>query len=114
MKFRKKPVEVEAIRWTGKNTREVKRWISEQEAARTLAAVVAVFIPRRGPGMSETLWKNVADEEWSDDVTAAVYDYLHETYVGVKTGQFIICGTKGEFYPCDADGDVPLNYEEVR
>jgi hypothetical protein len=31
----------------------------------------------------------------------------------VKKGQFIICGLKGEFYPCDPD-TLWAKYEEVR
>lgn len=113
MKFRKKPVEVEAVRWTGKNTREVRAWITEQERGRMLAEKVAVFVPRRSAAMTETLWKNIADPEWSDEVTAAIYDYLHETYVGVKDGHWIICGVKGEFYPCD-DSTFHDTYERVQ
>lgn len=106
MKFRKRPVEVEAIQWTGRNAREVKRWINDQCARhrlRTLNEFVALFITRRDHNVSNTLWLNIADDDWSDDITAAVYDYLHETYVGVKDGQWIICGIEGEFSPHDAD-----------
>lgn len=35
-------------------------------------------------------------------ITAEVYDELHETWVGVKDGDYIIKGIKGEFYPHDA------------
>lgn len=34
-------------------------------------------------------------------ITAEVYDYLHETWVGVKDNDFIIRGLQGEFYPHD-------------
>lgn len=45
-------------------------------------------------------------------VTAYVYDHLHDTWVGVKDGDWIIEGVAGEFYP--HDGDLfPTNYEEV-
>ena len=32
-----------------------------------------------------------------------VFDYLHQTWVGCKLGDFIIKGVKGEFYPCVKD-----------
>jgi len=45
----------------------------------------------------------------------AVFDGLHTTWVKFETGDWIICGVKGEFYPCkpyvfavtyeEADGD---------
>lgn len=34
-------------------------------------------------------------------ITADVYDELHDTWVGVKNGDYIIKGIKGEFYPHD-------------
>lgn len=43
---------------------------------------------------------------WPDaepDIVAVVWDKLHDTWVGVKDGQYIIKGMKGEFYPCDPD-----------
>lgn len=37
----------------------------------------------------------------SSVITAEVYDELHDTWVGVKNGDYIIQGIKGEFYPHD-------------
>lgn len=34
-------------------------------------------------------------------ITAEVYGELHDTWVGVKNGDYIIRGIKGEFYPHD-------------
>jgi hypothetical protein len=34
-------------------------------------------------------------------IEAYVYDELHDTWVGVKHGDYIIKGIKGEFYPHD-------------
>lgn len=34
-------------------------------------------------------------------ITAEVYDELHDTWVGVKDGDYIIKGIQGEFYPHD-------------
>jgi hypothetical protein len=46
------------------------------------------------------------------DVTAEVYDYLHDTWVGVKDGDYIMQGIQGEFYP--HDGPLfPEAYDEV-
>lgn len=46
-------------------------------------------------------------------ITAEVYDYLHDTWVGVKDGDFIIRGLEGEFYPHDAPL-FPVAYDEVK
>lgn len=58
VQLRKRPVDVQAVRWTGDNEAEL---------------------------------------------TGSVFDDLHSTWVGVKTGQWIIRGVKGEFYPCDPE-----------
>lgn len=34
-------------------------------------------------------------------ITAEIYDELHDTWVGVKNGDYIIKGLQGEFYPHD-------------
>ena len=78
MKYRTKPVEVEAVRFTG-DVNKVQGFTG-----------VAIF--------------NEVDREDRGDnpeIVAEVYDRLHSTWVGVKLGQWIIRGTKGEFYPCD-------------
>jgi hypothetical protein len=90
MRFRKKPVEIEAVRWTGDNMSELKEF---------------------APGLVETHEREARD----DNLTAEVWDYLHDTWVGIKTGQWVIRGTEGEFYPCEDDGTgtAPINYERI-
>jgi hypothetical protein len=79
MKFRKKPIEVEAVRWTGSNAEEV----------RALAGTLFDVLDEQ-------------DRASSDDpeATAQIYDALHSTWVLVQTGDWIIKGVQGEFYPC--------------
>ncbi|MBF6515537.1 hypothetical protein IU421_14790 [Nocardia cyriacigeorgica] len=77
-RFRKKPVEVEAIRWTGSNVNELFRFTNGKFAA-----------------------IEPDDREGDPEKTGEVLDVLHATWVGVYTGQWIIKGVKGEFYPCD-------------
>lgn len=111
MEFVKKPIPIHAVRWTGKNTPEVKAFVKEHGLQG--GAEVAGFVKRRGPGVTKALWEGqIADDDWSEDITAAVYDFLHETWVGVKDGQWIMRGTEGELYPCEDDGtgEAPLNY----
>jgi hypothetical protein len=119
VRFRKLPVEVEAIRWSGKNYADIKRWVAlrhnEYSGEFDIPKDVHFFLKRRATGMTETLWQNIADDDWDSDITAAVYDYLHQTYVGLKDGQWVMCGTVGEFYPCadNGTGQAPLNYAPV-
>ena len=37
----------------------------------------------------------------SGDGWAQVYDSLHDTWVNVKPGQYVVRGVRGEFYPLD-------------
>lgn len=83
-RYRKRPVEVDTIQWTGDNEPEVQAFTG-------------------GPATFYAL--EPEDRENSDDpeVTAAVFDKLHSTWVGVKTGQHIVRGVKGEYYPIAED-----------
>lgn len=75
MKYRKKPVVVEAIRWTGRNIDELIRFCPE------------VGLPK---------WR-IGDEELELYFRTLEGDHL------VNTGDYIICGVAGEYYPCKPD-----------
>ena len=78
-RFRHKPTVVSAVRWTGGNTDEV----FELTGCQHFAPVDP--LGRAGdPG-----------------ITAEVWDKLHSTWIGVKTGQWVARGTKGELWPVD-------------
>ena len=89
-RFKKKPVEVEAVQWTEDNFRTLYRFTD---------------------GRFDTAHPD--DRIDDPEITAQVFDELHSTWVGVKTGDWIIQGVLGEFYPCN--GEVfEGTYEEVR
>ncbi|MEU9887940.1 hypothetical protein [Sphaerisporangium sp. NPDC051011] len=77
--FRKKPVTVEAVQWTGANTEAVK-----------------AFVGQRDTGECRFLLPEEITGVWED---AHVYDELHNTWVTVYVGQWVVKGVKGEFYP---------------
>ena len=79
MKYRKKPVEIEAIRFQN-NHDEVNAWCQALEP-------------------SDLLWFR---DGFALDWPGEVWDKLHNTWVRVKDGQWIIHGVQGEFYTCDA------------
>lgn len=81
-RFRKKPVEVSALQWDGENVEEVRD-----------------FTEGRFDALDELDRKNCDDPE----ATAQVFDVLHSTWVLVQTGDWIIKGIQGEFYPCRSD-----------
>lgn len=92
--YQKKPVQVEAVQFKD-NYEEIEKFT-------------------RGS------FRLVGEEDRGDDpdVIAEVFDYLHNTWVGVKEGQYIIKGVTGEFYPCapavfDATYEL-VNWEHAR
>ncbi|MGX1116371.1 hypothetical protein RKD37_001734 [Streptomyces ambofaciens] len=90
-RYRKKPVEVDTIQWTGDNEAELIAFTSNNFHA-----------------------LDDADRENSDDpeATAEVYDKLHSTWILVYTGQHIVRGVKGEYYPI-AEDVLAETYERV-
>ncbi|MFF6829609.1 hypothetical protein [Streptomyces longwoodensis] len=92
-RYRKRPIEVDTIQWTGTNEADVQAFTA-------------------GPSNFYAL--DPADRENSDDpeATATVYDKLHSTWVLVYTGQHIVRGVKGEYYPI-AEDVLAETYEPV-
>lgn len=82
MKYRKKPVIIDAIQWTGYNPNEIKMFIGDAgEVFIHDAAWLAGVAPPKVEITIHTL---------EGDMTASVGDY-------------IINGVHGEFYPCKPD-----------
>lgn len=86
--YRKRPITVEAIQWTGHNEAEIK-----------------VFTGGNFQAVSD------AGPEFLG-VTAEVFDRLHSTLVGVRTGQYIVRRLEAEFYPID-EQVLAETYERV-
>ena len=82
MKYRTKPVEIEAIQFTGLNFEEVKNFINE------------------------SLIYAIIDTEWKTGKDRPRVVMKIKTLVGdmkVSEGDYIVKGLKGEFYPCKPD-----------
>lgn len=79
-KYRKKPVEIEAIQWTGENINEVMDFMK---------------------------WRNASHDKHSGLVIHTL-----EGNHNALTGDFIIKGIAGEFYPCKPEIFV-LTYDAV-
>ena len=78
MKFRKKPVEIEAIQWTGDNLGEICEFVNHYDI-------------RVAPHGIEGIQK----EE--------LYINTLEGTMHASEGDWIIKGVHGEFYPCKPD-----------
>lgn len=80
MKYRKKPVAVEAVRWTGDNFAELDAFAGTQ-------------------------FGTIHPDDRGDDPDndAQVYDKLHSVWVPFSAGDWVIRGVQGELYPCKAE-----------
>jgi hypothetical protein len=89
MKYRTKPVEIEAVRFTG-----------DVESL-------------QGFSGSHRVWA-VDEQDRTDDpdILAEFYDDRHSTWIGVKLGQWIIRGADGRLSLCD-DKEFREKYERV-
>ena len=83
MKYRKKPVVIEAIQWTGLNLEEIKSFVGE------------------------SLQYDIIDTAWLAGASVPPHvDMVIKTLEGnhvCTKGDFIIKGVHGEFYPCKPD-----------
>lgn len=89
MKYRKKPVVIKAVQWTGENREEI----------RTFCTYSAFFVPTR----QDTEGRST---KWSlliDNIEGIMY---------AEIGDYIIRGVNGEFYPCKPDV-FEKTYEKV-
>lgn len=72
-KYKTKPFEVEAVQYVGSNADEINAF-------------------------TDGGFNVGVSEDWAE-----VYDYLQQTWVNVNINDFIIKGSKEEFYPCDPE-----------
>lgn len=82
MKYIKKPVIIEAIKWTGLNLEEIKEFVGD------------------------SLRYDILDATWEVGKGAPVILLTIRTLEGdhiCTKGDFIIKGVRGEFYPCKPD-----------
>lgn len=111
MKYRKKPVEIEAMQWdrTENTFDAIDEWtehvIERDDNGRPRKAACYFMLILDGwddlarDVLGDEDVKSRRDEGWD----AVVYDSLHGTWVNVRENDWIIRGVQGEFYPCRAD-----------
>lgn len=93
VRYVSRPIEIDAVQWTGENTNEVRDFVGVRDNG------------ERGFLLSSEAFGN-------HEKPALVWDYLHATWVGVGVGDYIIRGTRGEYYPCNPEVFV-AKYEPV-
>lgn len=92
MKFRKKPVVIEALKWTGSNIQELSEWAAAAHYERggavptkRLGIALPLDLVSRGDGEFDLVIKTLEGE------------------MKANYGDWVICGIGGEFYPCRPD-----------
>lgn len=74
MRYKTKPFEVDAVKFDGINGPELLEF-------------------------TEGGFNVLDNPEYN--IAAEVYDYLHQTWIGVRVGDYIIRASEQECYPCD-------------
>lgn len=87
--YRKRPIELQAIQWTGENEAEIQAWT----------------------GRSIFYKLDVEDRGENPDATATLYVAANSVWLGLEPGEWILKDSKG-FYPCKPDVFAET-YEEV-
>lgn len=82
MKYRKKPVEIEAVRWTGNNFEEIRQFVGQD---------------------AKIIYHDTAWEAGARPVVAVLSIHTLEGDMMAEHGDYIIKGVNGEFYPCKPD-----------
>lgn len=85
MKYRKKPVVIEAIQWTGINANEIFSFVGKELKYYVDEDMSTAYIAGQGPPVC------VIEIPTLEGVMKAL------------SGDFIIKGISGEFYPCKPD-----------
>lgn len=83
MKYKKRPVVVDTVQWTGENPEEIVGFV----------------------GVSARIWEKQHEDDVLDILTL-------EGVMRAQTGDWIIKGVEGEFYPCN-ERIFHATYEKV-
>ena len=100
MKFRKKPVIIDAVLWTGKNIREVYTFMYGP--------------PLRDSARAIESWMDFEVDQWEEDwhIKTLEDGPNGEAKHVASVGDWIIRGVQGEFYACKPD-IFEATYERV-
>lgn len=83
MKFRKKPVVVEAFKWAGGDSSILNKTLGLNWGR---------------ADVHEVPWSHPEDKE-----ELVIFNAPEQVWIPCPVGHWIICGVKGEFYPCAPD-----------
>ena len=93
MKFRKKPLVIEAIQWNGENVEEINNFTNGKIK------------------YEESIGGSEKGEDYPQKYTRLIIPTLEGDHLAL-IGDWIIKGIKGEFYPCKKD-IFEATYEQI-
>lgn len=82
IRYRKKPVEIEALQWTGRNFEEIRQFVGQE---------------------AKIIYHDTAWEAGAGPVVAVLSIHTLEGDMKAEYDDYIIKGVNGEFYPCKPD-----------
>lgn len=82
--YKKRPVEIQAVQWTGENAEEIEEFVGDH-----CGAVRYIYD------------KNVYKSSQQDRTELIIHTLEGDHHASI--GDYIIRGVKGEFYPCKPD-----------
>jgi len=104
MKYRKRPIVIEAVQWSGCNHIEMENFLAKQSD--TQLPVPDNYTELYGGEFRLSLGDNYAIQDGT--LIIKTLEGQHAATIG----DYIICGVAGEYYPCKPDIFI-ATYEEV-
>ena len=102
-KYKKKPIPIEALQWTGNNTEEVREFTGE-----SLSKNVDDYVDLIKLKFDMEKYQGISPDEMNEYFVIKTLEGNHLTAIG----DYIIKGVRGEFYPCKEDIFLET-YDEV-
>lgn len=107
--YRKLPVEVQGVKWTGTNVHAMRDFVGKRGARNTQDPETGAWLGSSGE------WNFLTPVEISGvmESSAIVWDSVQKGWIPVHIGDTILCGVSGEFYPISEEV-LRKTYEEVK
>jgi hypothetical protein len=107
--YRKLPIEVQGLKWTGTNVHEMRDFVGKRGARNSQDPETGVWLGSSGE------WNFLTPVEISGimESSAIVWDSVQRGWIPVNIGDTILKGVSGEFYPISEDV-LRKTYEEVK
>ncbi|ACH63018.1 hypothetical protein Cali_32 [Mycobacterium phage Cali] len=110
-KYRKKPVVVEALQWTGDNAEDLAEWATMPCHGAIPGSELICFMSMDDDEIFDTVESMRYDEFRAVGATAALWVNANQSWLPIKDGEWVVKDRLG-FYPVE-DGVFAETYELV-